>query len=114
MSGDIDRDLSREIDFENREWIQSLEYVYRNQGPERVREILKLIRERAFEMGVQLQSAMNTPYLNTIPVDRQPPYPGSRDIERRIKSIVRWNAMAMVVRANRAESGIGGHISTYA
>ncbi len=114
MSADEIQGPSREIEFENKEWIQSLEYVYRNQGPKRVRELLKLMRERAFEMGVQLQSAMNTPYLNTIPVDRQPPFPGSRDIERRIKSIVRWNAMAMVVRANRAESGIGGHISTYA
>ena len=56
----------------------------------------------------------NTPYINTIPADRQPIFPGSREIERRIKSILRWNAMAMVVRANRAEEGIGGHISTYA
>jgi pyruvate dehydrogenase E1 component len=56
----------------------------------------------------------NTPYINTIPADEQPPYPGSREIERRLKSIVRWNAMAMVVRANREEEGIGGHISTFA
>jgi len=55
-----------------------------------------------------------TPYINTIPANKQPPYPGRREIERRIKSIIRWNAMAMVVRANREESGIGGHISTYA
>lgn len=56
----------------------------------------------------------NTPYINTIPLERQPAYPGNRDIERRIESLVRWNAMAMVVRANRAEAGIGGHISTFA
>src|SRR4029453_15037084 len=56
----------------------------------------------------------NTPYINNIPADKQPPFPGSREIERRIKSLVRWNAIAMVVRANREESGIGGHISTYA
>jgi pyruvate dehydrogenase E1 component len=56
----------------------------------------------------------NTPYINTIPFSEQPPYPGNREIERRIKSIIRWNAMAMVVRANREEAGIGGHISTYA
>ena len=56
----------------------------------------------------------NTPYINTINADEQVPYPGSREIERRIKSLVRWNAMAMVVRANRVEDGIGGHISTFA
>ena len=55
-----------------------------------------------------------TPYVNTIPVDQQPEYPGDREIERRIKSIIRWNAMAMVVRANKQSPGIGGHISTYA
>ncbi len=58
--------------------------------------------------------AITTPYVNTIPVEKQPPYPGDREIERRIKSLIRWNAMAMVVRANRESSGIGGHISTYA
>jgi pyruvate dehydrogenase E1 component len=63
---------------------------------------------------VPLPSTLNTPYINTIPADRQPRFPGSRDVERRIKSLVRWNAMAMVVRANREEHGIGGHISTYA
>jgi pyruvate dehydrogenase E1 component len=57
---------------------------------------------------------VTTPYINTIPAENQPPYPGRREIEHRIKSIIRWNAMAMVVRANRDESGIGGHISTYA
>ena len=58
--------------------------------------------------------AATTPYVNTIPVDQQPDYPGDREIERRIKSIIRWNAMAMVVRANQQSHGIGGHISTYA
>lgn len=57
---------------------------------------------------------INTPYINTIHADEQPPYPGNRELERRIKSIIRWNAMAMVVRANRELGGIGGHISTYA
>jgi pyruvate dehydrogenase E1 component len=68
----------------------------------------------AYQSGVRMPFSANTPYINTIPADRQPPYPGSREIERRIKSLVRWNAMAMVVRANREEEGIGGHISTYA
>ncbi len=59
-------------------------------------------------------TGFTTPYLNTIPVEEQPPYPGDRDIERRIKSLIRWNAMAMVVKANKLSAGIGGHISTYA
>ena len=59
-------------------------------------------------------SAMNTPYINTIPVSQQPPYPGDRELERRIKSYIRWNAMAMVVNANREHPGLGGHISTFA
>ena len=63
---------------------------------------------------MELPFAANTPYVNTIPAELQPAYPGDRELERRIKSIIRWNAMAMVVRANRELDGIGGHISTYA
>jgi len=106
--------VPEEIAYENREWLDSLAYVFQSQGPERVRELLLLLQRRAQEKGVQLHAAVNTPYLNTIPVERQPVFPGNREIERRIKSIIRWNAMAMVVRANREHSGIGGHISTYA
>src|SRR5207244_6327826 len=64
--------------------------------------------------GASLPVTSTTPYVNTIPVEREPPYPGDREIERRIKSIIRWNAMAMVVEANQKAHGIGGHISTYA
>jgi pyruvate dehydrogenase E1 component len=103
-----------EIAIENREWIESLDYVYANQGPERVLELLRLLQVRAQENGVEAHFSANTPYINTIPVSRQPAFPGNREIERRIKSIIRWNAMAMVVRANRENSGIGGHISTFA
>ncbi len=112
-SGDLDQQ-AREIEYENREWLESLDYVYRNQGPERVRQLLRRLQLRAQENGVPIHYTANTPYVNTIPVDRTPVFPGSREIERRIKSIIRWNAMAMVVRANREHSGIGGHISTYA
>ena len=62
--------------------------------------------------GVKQPFTANTPYINTIPPQEQPPFPGSREIERRIKSLVRWNALAMVVKANKLEEGIGGHIST--
>ncbi len=100
-------------DIETREWLDSIDYVIEHEGPERVRELLKEIQNRVHLAGIKLPFSANTPYINSIPVEEQPPYPGSREIERRIKSIIRWNAMAMVVRANRNESGIGGHISTY-
>jgi pyruvate dehydrogenase E1 component len=103
-----------EIAYENQEWIESLDDVFTGQGPQRVRELLRLLQVRARQHGVDFEYGPNTPYLNTIPVERQPAFPGSREIERRIKSIIRWNAMAMVVRANREHSGIGGHISTFA
>jgi pyruvate dehydrogenase E1 component len=106
--------ITEEIRYENQEWLDSLEYIYQNQGPRRVKELLGLLQVRAQQRGIQIEYTANTPYLNTIPVDRQTVFPGSRSIERRIKSVIRWNAMAMVVRANRENSGIGGHISTYA
>jgi pyruvate dehydrogenase E1 component len=99
---------------ESREWLESLEYVFQRGGAERVRELLQLLQIRAQEHGVVFLCPGNTPYINTIPASEQVPYPGSQEIERRIKSVIRWNAMAMVVRANRQSSGIGGHISTYA
>jgi pyruvate dehydrogenase E1 component len=105
--GDIDA-------LETAEWLESLEAVVRTQGPERARFLLEALLEKAYREGVRLPFTANTPYVNTIPADQQPPFPGNREIERRIKSIVRWNAMAMVVRANRENPGIGGHISTYA
>jgi pyruvate dehydrogenase E1 component len=110
------RDQPRaEIDaVEEKEWLESLDYVIKHGGPDRVRELLRALQRRAAEFGISLPYSANTPYVNTIPVSRQPRFPGNRAIERRIKSIIRWNAMAMVVRANREEGGIGGHISTYA
>ncbi|MGD9063360.1 MAG: pyruvate dehydrogenase (acetyl-transferring), homodimeric type, partial [Desulfobacterales bacterium] len=107
-------EIAKEIEAENREWLESLDYVYENQGPDRVRQLLRRLQAQAQHRGVQFHYTANTPYINTIAVERQPVFPGSREIERRIKSIIRWNAMAMVVRANRQHSGIGGHISTYA
>ena len=114
MSDKSAASIAREIALENREWIESLDYVYENQGAERVLELLHLLQVRAQERGVYLHFKANTPYINTIAASRQPVFPGSREIERRIKSLIRWNAMAMVVRANRQHEGIGGHISTFA
>ena len=105
------RDLER---IEVEEWLDSLEYVVRRQGKDVAARLLQTLFARAAEHGVALPFEGRSPYINTIPKDEEPRYPGSREIERRIKSIVRWNAMAMVVGANRDAKGIGGHISTYA
>ena len=102
------------IDTETREWLYSLDYVLEHGGPERVIDILQQLQIRAHKAGVNVPFSANTPYINTIPREQQPPFPGDREIERRIKSLIRWNAMAMVVKANKLEHGIGGHISTYA
>lgn len=99
---------------ETKEWLESLSYVLYHSGPERVKELLKELQNYAKKAGVEIPFTANTPYINTIPKSKQPPFPGSREIERRIKSIIRWNAMAMVVRANKESNGIGGHISTFA
>lgn len=113
MSEEKYRQNQSEQEIEIREWLESIEYVIKHGGPERVQALLQELQNYAFARGIKLPFSANTPYLNTIPVKDQPTFPGSREIERRIKSIIRWNAMAMVVRANRVENGIGGHISTY-
>jgi pyruvate dehydrogenase E1 component len=99
---------------ETREWLDSLDYVLQSGGPQKVARLLRELTLYAKQNGVKLPFTANTPYVNTIPADEQVLMPGSPDVERRIKSFVRWNAAAMVVRANKAEEGIGGHISTYA
>jgi pyruvate dehydrogenase E1 component len=111
---DQEREVTELEAIETKEWLDSLDYVLESGGPERVKRLLHELQVHAKKNNVQLPFTANTPYINTIPADMQPPFPGSREIERRIKSMVRWNAMAMVVRANRADRDIGGHISTYA
>ncbi len=99
---------------ETRDWLDSLEDVLDRSGAPRVVRLLNELSIRAYQRGIRLPFTANTPYINSIPRSAQPPYPGNRELERRIKSLIRWNAMAMVVRANREEEGIGGHISSYA
>ena len=99
---------------ETQEWLESLDYVLKTKGPERAKYLLSVMESEATEKGVELPHPLNTPYINTIPKNRQQRYPGNREIERRIKSIIRWNAMAMVHRANKKDDGLGGHISTFA
>lgn len=109
-----DQELVDSDAIETREWLESLDYVLKQGGAERVQDLLQQLEIHAYKAGVRLPFSANTPYINTIPLEEQPPFPGNREIERRIKSIIRWNAMAMVVRATRTDSSIGGHISTYA
>ena len=101
---------------ETREWVDSLDYVLsKGGGPVRAGRLLQQLALHAKRAaGVNLPFSATTPYQNTIPSPQQAPFPGSQEMERRIKSLVRWNALAMVVRANKIQEGIGGHISTFA
>jgi pyruvate dehydrogenase E1 component len=98
---------------ETREWLDSLEAVIDAEGVDRAHFLLEQLITTARLRGTYLPYNANTPYLNTIPADRQPHYPGDREIERRISSIIRWNALAMVVRANQPSSELGGHIASF-
>lgn len=99
---------------ETSEWLEALEQVVDEAGPDRATYLLTKLFDRASEFGVAAAPRLNTPYLNTIPAHEEVPYPGDRAIERKVKSLIRWNAAAMVVRANKYDPNIGGHISTYA
>src|SRR6266404_3658148 len=99
---------------EMQEWFESFDAVLKEEGPEAATLLLDRLRERALTLGVGPAFTANTPYVNTISVEKQGIFPGDQEIERRIKSLIRWNALAMVVRANRVDHSIGGHISTYA
>ncbi|MSO55611.1 MAG: pyruvate dehydrogenase (acetyl-transferring), homodimeric type [Acidobacteria bacterium] len=112
---DIASDNASDVEStETREWLDSLDYVLQNNGPVRAGQLLQELAEHARRRGIRLPFSANTPYVNSIPTDQQVAIPGDQQLERRIKSLVRWNAIAMVVRANRVEPGIGGHISTFA
>ena len=99
---------------ETTEWLDSLKGVLVAHGPERASYLLNKLQQKALRNGVDVMAPINTPYVNTIPVERQPPFPGDRAMERSIKSWVRWNALAMVVGGNKKSDNIGGHLSSYA
>ena len=103
---------------EDDKWLDSLEYllgdVLKRRGSKQVNFLLERLIDRLKVEQNREPSTINTPYVNSIPVEEEPRYPGDRQIERKMKSYARWNAMAMVVKANRVQPGIGGHISTYA
>jgi pyruvate dehydrogenase E1 component len=98
---------------ETREWLEALDAVVAHDGPQRARDILTRVIERAQAAGTGPIATLNTPYVNTIPPEQEAQIPGDPALERRLRSIVRWNAIAMVVRANRESSELGGHIATY-
>ena len=99
---------------ETAEWLESLDAVVANGGPQRARFLMLKLLERAREKQVGVPALRSTDFINTIPPEREPVFPGDEDAERRIRACIRWNAAIMVSRANRPEIGVGGHIATYA
>ncbi|MBA3564611.1 MAG: pyruvate dehydrogenase (acetyl-transferring), homodimeric type, partial [Gammaproteobacteria bacterium] len=115
MNATADRLATEDVDpQETGEWLESIDSVLRVHGAGRAHYLLDRMIDHARRSGAYLPYSPNTAYLNTIPPGREAEYPGDRAIERRLEAYIRWNAMAMVVQANRRSDGIGGHISTYA
>jgi pyruvate dehydrogenase E1 component len=90
---------------ETQEWLESLDYVLQSNGPARAGQLLQELAAHARRRGIRLPFSANTPYVNTVTTDQESPFPGSPELERKIKSLVRWNAIAMVVRANKGRAG---------
>ena len=108
-------DVSALIDADWHEWRSALEDIRREYGDEGVRALLRRLQEYSIDQGVTLSDTLlNTPYVNTLSLEEQPPYPGDLEIEKRIENIIRWNAAAMILRAQDEGAGLGGHIATYA
>ncbi len=109
------RVLTQDLDpVETKEWLDAFDAVVENEGPERATFVLRKLLDHARMMRVPMPPVLNTPYANTVSLADQPQFPGNAEIEARISALVRWNALAMVVRANRAHPELGGHIATYA
>ncbi|WP_372718771.1 pyruvate dehydrogenase (acetyl-transferring), homodimeric type [Immundisolibacter sp.] len=107
--------IARDIDpVETRDWLDALRSLAAVEGDDRARFVVETLLDEARQLGLGLPQGLNTAYLNTIPVDRQPDYPGDLEIEGRIRAALRWNAMAIVTRANRESTELGGHIASYA
>ncbi|MBV8423668.1 MAG: pyruvate dehydrogenase (acetyl-transferring), homodimeric type, partial [Candidatus Eremiobacteraeota bacterium] len=99
---------------ETREWLDAFDGVLIHEGPPRAAQLLERLVERAQTGGTQVDVGLQTPYVNTIPLSQQPPYPGNDELETRIRHYVRWNALAMVVRANQVSTELGGHVASFA
>jgi len=115
MPTSIPTTLIDELAGDRQEWIEALDSIRREYGEAGVRDILRALQNHVLGAGIALSEAtLNTPYINTIPVSEQPAYPGDIELEKKIENIVRWNAMAMVLRGQDQGTGVGGHIATYA
>ena len=122
MTGDLSRTLGDEYvhqmadtdPVETQEWVDSLDAVVGERGPDRAKYLVAKLLERAHENNVGIAGAITTPYINTIPPEEEPEFPGDAEIERRIRRFIRWNAAVMVIKANHRSKGIGGHLSTFA
>ncbi len=99
---------------ETQEWLDSLAYVFADAGDNRAAELLTELDHYAYFHGAPIEYKQNTPYINTIDVEAQPEYPGDEELERKFRNAIRWNSVVMVLRANKASDGIGGHLATYA
>ncbi|MGI9308573.1 MAG: pyruvate dehydrogenase (acetyl-transferring), homodimeric type, partial [Gammaproteobacteria bacterium] len=109
------RSLPISDDVELNEWLESMESLLRADGPDRAKAVFRALRDYLTDVNVIVNDAtLNTPYRNTIPLEDQPNYPGDIETEERLENILRWNAMAMVLRAYDSGTGVGGHIGTYA
>ncbi|HEX6142187.1 MAG TPA: pyruvate dehydrogenase (acetyl-transferring), homodimeric type, partial [Geminicoccaceae bacterium] len=106
QAGDVDP-------LETREWRDAIGSVLAFEGPERAHFLLEEVIDEARRKGAPVPYSANTPYLNTIPPEQQAPHPGDRAIEHRIRSFIRWNALAIVLRANKESSELGGHIASF-
>jgi pyruvate dehydrogenase E1 component len=113
MKMQIDAASPADLTAEIAEWLEAFDEVVVAEGPEQGAELLAALRHRARSAGISTRGELTTPYINSIPKHEELPYPGDLDLERRIKSLIRWNAMAMVHSQNKHDAGIGGHISTY-
>src|SRR4029078_11812604 len=94
------------------EWIDSLRAVVQHQGPERAKYLLAKLRDEAAAIGAQLPASLTTPYANTISPDQEAKSPGNRVLEHKIRAAIRWNAVAIILRANKDSSELGGHIAS--
>ncbi|MEO8938669.1 MAG: pyruvate dehydrogenase (acetyl-transferring), homodimeric type [Burkholderiaceae bacterium] len=99
---------------ETREWLDALTAVIEREGPERAHQLLAQLIDRARQYGAEIPFSANTPYINTIPPDQEVRSPGNMEMEEKLRSMMRWNAMAIVVRANKGEGDLGGHIASFA
>src|SRR4249920_1140719 len=107
-------DMNPDVDpQETKEWLDAIDGVLEHEGPDRAHFLIEQVIDKARRRGAHMPFSANTAYINTIPVDKQPKMPGDPAIEEKIRNYARWNAIAMVVRANK-HTNVGGHIASYA